>query len=180
MTRNLTVESKLRRFALTPMVLKPIITWRRRPRWGSYMQFPFPEITTIMLLVHSALGCCWHHAHACESNRGESLATTSAIHPCDYHVHTDGCGGGKTDSDSSRDHGDGPQKHQCGGFHCKFVRSKTAFEHLNKLSFDFLTLDFVVTAEKLEVSHPCLEWDLLTHRSPPHPRKYILLQVLLI
>ncbi len=144
------------------------------------MQLPFPEITTIMLLVHSVFGCCWHHAHMCDSTYGESLATASAVHPCNYHVHGEACGGGKADDDASSDHDDGPHKLQCGGFHCKFVRCKTAFEHLNKLSCDFLTLDIVVVAEKLEPSRLCSQWDVVSHRSPPPLRKHLLLRVLLI
>jgi hypothetical protein len=36
------------------------------------MRAIFPCLTALLLAIHAVLGCCWHHAHACQRECGES------------------------------------------------------------------------------------------------------------
>ena len=92
-------------------------------RRGWFVRFATPHITTILLIVHSALGCCLHHAHVCEANCCETPAATAEMCGCDAHHHEGDEQTGKPP------HRHEPGKHACDGKSCVFVKTeKSAHE----------------------------------------------------
>jgi hypothetical protein len=54
------------------------------------MNAVFAILTTASILIHSALGCCWHHSHHCEVVHAEVTAVGNDIHGhegCFHHQH---------------------------------------------------------------------------------------------
>lgn len=54
----------LRAMALTADVRHRKMKWRRPSRLETYVYLPLPQLTTCMLILHLAMGCCWHHIHS--------------------------------------------------------------------------------------------------------------------
>jgi hypothetical protein len=73
-------------------------------------------LTAATLAMHTVLGCCWHHGHACGSEYESAVACHAATAHADHDA--DHCG--STDSNSGHQH-HGP--HTCQGGKCVFLRT---------------------------------------------------------
>ena len=148
------------------------------------MRFPIPQITIFVLVLHTALGCCWHHAHDCIA--GCSDATTAVEHacPCESHEHDE-------HAPSEDDHrGEGKRcegdhhrhEHDCEGDHCTFVRSGRSSEERGERSFDttFLALDDSAQEPSLISARSPQALDQPASNSGPPLRSHLLLGILLI
>lgn len=88
----------------------------RGSRWGeeTTVQRWVCSMTAAILLAHSLLGCCWHHAHACADDCQQSgihlAASSSASDPL-------GCVGESSRAWGSHHHG----THECLGAKCSYV-----------------------------------------------------------
>ena len=86
-----------------------------------------PQITTTILLLHLVLGCCWHHAHGCETNCCDAPAASAAACACDAHGdghaagHDGRCGPDCGRAAHEQDRG---ESHHCDGARCGFVRAE--------------------------------------------------------
>ena len=83
-----------------------------------------PQIMTILLLVHLAFGCCWHHAHFCRTD-----APSTDARSCACVVHEESArswGHDNLDQDNDRTHERPPTRghHNCEGTKCTFLRSE--------------------------------------------------------
>jgi hypothetical protein len=91
------------------------------------MHFPIPQVTTLVLLAHSLLGCCWHHAHACAEACCADPAPMAAS--CACHSHPREQVGeqveGRRHSDGAPSQ-NGQDDHQCQGQRCTYTRTKSA------------------------------------------------------
>lgn len=93
------------------------------------MQFPIPHLTSLILIYHLALGCCWHHAYTCRrkcDHNPPSLATAMVEpRPCvtPGHEHAEP-GHGRQHLSGATPSQDGryPSGHHCSADHCTFVR----------------------------------------------------------
>ena len=47
-------------------------------------------LTLVTVLIHSVLGCCWHHEHACDFGHDHGQAVAVHTHDIDDHDHHDG------------------------------------------------------------------------------------------
>ena len=110
--------------ALTPSPKSRIIKGVGFVRLEIYVQFAVPHITTILLVLHLAMGCCLHHAHQCVAYCCDAPGPVAEACPCDSH------------SDHEEDHdatlaelasdagGHQPShQHRCEGDQCTFLRS---------------------------------------------------------
>jgi len=81
----------------------------------------FSSLTAVSVLAHALLGCCWHHAHACE----DAVSHGEAADLLGGHCHAPavsascGCGHHSCQGDS-----EGPDP--CHGGRCTFLRSERA------------------------------------------------------
>ena len=77
------------------------------------------QFTAAIFSIHALIGCCWHHAHACEAGRATEAYVAHAEHD-GHSPHGDLTAatfhGGPCD-DSQHEHG-------CQGDRCFFVRAK--------------------------------------------------------
>ena len=90
-----------------------------------WIQVAVPQITTTILLVHMAIGCCWHHGHACVTGGGR-FARCAETPGCEAtHSAHDECGV-EWESPAHDNHSD--HEHRCEGNRCTFVRSKQTLE----------------------------------------------------
>ena len=98
-----------------------MIMWRGIARLESYMQFPVPQITTLLLLVHLGFGCCSHHTHT-HANACEAIAESGS---CGFGHH--GFAGITHHHDRLPLHdGSVPHQHRCDGVQCVFARLSLA------------------------------------------------------
>lgn len=142
--------------ALTGRPKEPIIMWKGFSRLESYVQFPIPQITTVMLLVHLGLGCCWHHAHTCSLNCCNLPAVTADSCSCDAHAHHEAPyehGQRGHGDDALIRNGDKPHRHHCDGDRCSFVPSERSPEQKGELRFDLCPLDIAWSPTKSELIH---------------------------
>jgi hypothetical protein len=87
-------------------------------RLESFMVCPIPHITTLALLVHLALGCCWHHRHTCVPAQAKD-DVVAVGGGCRHHHH-----GKPSDEECDALAGDHDgHSHRCDGDRCHFVRS---------------------------------------------------------
>jgi len=76
----------------------------------------FRILTAVVFAVHLMVGCCWHHAHACESK--------DDVQPTHWQCPDSHSGS----HDGDKDHSDhGPQ--DCQGSQCSFVASSSPNSH---------------------------------------------------
>jgi hypothetical protein len=122
----------------------------------------FRILTAVVLAVHLMVGCCWHHAHACES-KGDTQSTHGQCP--DSH-------------DSGADHSQhGPQ--DCRGSQCSFVASSNLNSH--SLSQPSQTFVLVSLADQPSLVGMGSEQHFFaTGRFPLSVRLYLVNQVLLI
>jgi hypothetical protein len=114
---------------LTQSAGKPKIGQRVSLRLDGFMRFAIPQLTTILLVLHVGIGCCWHHAHACVTHDSDAHKSAKAC-PCESQDHELGLGesnhelaaGGPSPCGQDR------HEHSCEGDRCTFVRSKPTSE----------------------------------------------------
>ena len=103
----------------------------------SSMRAPVSYLLTIVLLIHAAVGCCWHHQHQCVTSCCEGATATAHVCPCDD----------RHDDDASLPHGgvnEGDQpgnsqhrhEHDCNGDHCTFARTERSPEECGRSFLD--------------------------------------------
>lgn len=148
------------------------------------MTFPVPQLTTLVLLAHSLLGCCWHHAHACADECCPTPAPTAAACLCNEHQHPH-CQPDPEDGGQHPDHGPFPHQHHdadhaCQASRCTFLRTEVSPRLVQAELASLLPLDSWRTIEtplpplfRLEVDEPA------TLSAPPL-RAHLLFGVLLI
>ncbi|HEX4413249.1 MAG TPA: hypothetical protein VH107_06445 [Lacipirellulaceae bacterium] len=124
------------------------------------------SLVAMSLLIHAAIGCCWHHVHTdscCEDSRFEQSTDSDGDHPCDQH---DG-------------HSHGPCKDHCQGT-CHYLPvQKTQIDTQVALSpFDFFAIAPPTCDVQLFVQHHAE----CTHESAAGPpvRLHLFQQLLLI
>lgn len=148
-------------------------------RLESCMQFPVPQITTLLLLVHLGFGCCWHHAHTW------AAVCCDAVDCCDATVANIGFGSCEADyhNDPHQRHKDGDRHPQhCEETSCVFARLDHAPDWDGAAS---MAVSFWVTTAS---NHEEGRSDLLLHRrldhflsdARPPLRVHLAYQVLLI
>jgi len=128
-------------------------------------------ITATAFLTHMLVGCCWHHAHACEEHAGASVALNHSTTDCDAHGHQ------HADHSESGDHGEDSSHDDCDGQSC--VATCDLSSHgpnelgLFDLTFDLspqTTQTFAITFERTQVERD----------TGPSVRPHLAHQVLLI
>lgn len=131
------------------------------------MRALFSSLVATSLLIHAAIGCCWHHAHVdgcCEDVQFEQAADVDVGHSCDQH---DG-------------HSHGPCKDHCQGTcHYLPVQKTQVDTQMAHSPFDFFTaVVHRVCDVQLVVQHHAE----CTHESAAGPpvRLHLFQQLLLI
>ena len=148
------------------------------------MHFAVSQIMIIVLLIHSALGCCLYHAHQCNGNCSDSSTAIATVCPCESHPHEEHALLQSQHDVSTHSEGDHHRhEHDCDGDHCTFVRSDRSPEECGERSIDatFLSWD----ASLQEGSPICAQFPGAldcrpTSDSGPPVRSHLLLSVLLI
>jgi hypothetical protein len=147
------------------------------------VQFPIPQITTIMLLVHMVLGCCTHHVHACETHCCAAPTASAEACPCSTHQHDSDVPAspvnGLVKVAESGSHGG---QHHCQGNTCTFVRVQPSPEHIGEFAADICPLELIVAECDADSHRPYLErgFDPLLSPARPRLRAHLVLHVLLI
>jgi hypothetical protein len=99
------------------------------------------------LLIHLGLGCCLHHAHACDARCCESPAPAADTCCCQGHRHDSQPVQPAKDPQAPRPtspHEDRPQ-HRCDGSRCTVVRSEQSPEQRREVRCDVCLLEADVT-----------------------------------
>jgi hypothetical protein len=117
------------------------IKWSDFSHLESYVQFPVPQITMVLLL-HMAFGCCMHHAHTCEVNCCQEPAAMAEACDCSTHEHPGYEDDGSNECAEPADH---PPNHHCSGEHCTFLQCQRLPELLCEFAADFCPLEAVLT-----------------------------------
>ena len=99
------------------------------PKVRLVFRFVHALMLTVMLL-HSILGCCWHHGHThlgAEYQTGSSgdRAVQSRIQSTHSHGLHHNCSHHHAPAQSPADHERVPHHHQCGQVDCHFLLAKT-------------------------------------------------------
>lgn len=129
--------------ALTESSKRPMIEGSGLSRLESYVQFPVPQITTFMLLVHLAFGCCVHHAHACDTNCCSEPSTTAEECPCGAHRHYNLTEHSVNEAGCLAEPGADGGRHHCEGIPCTFVHSRPSAKQVGERVADGLLLEIV-------------------------------------
>ena len=126
------------------------------------MQAITSHLATYLLLIHMVLGCCFHHAHACESECCPEPAAVS--HSCDCHDNgvpemgtpelavSELAVSELAVSELAGNVGDLPQdgrdhhQHQCEGDQCRFVGVARASEQDHELNVHIRSLSLAVAS----------------------------------
>ena len=177
-----------------------MIRWRGFTRLESYMQFPVPQITSIVLLAHMVLGCCWHHTHTCAMTRcdrplGGVAASGCGIHAHDeiapkheQHAYTPVSRIDVSHSDVSHidvgvtHNDDTPHPHRCGGDRCSFVRTESWPAQTGEFCFDLCPVDAALFSAKpawIRAHQTYSQGNWRCNDGPP-VRAHLLFSVLLI
>jgi len=142
----------------------------------SYVRFPIPHITAIILLAHVGLGCYWHHSHVCNVHLCDSASSATEI-CCDHtHGHFD-------EGHGHHDHSlPAPHQHQCDIEQCTFLPAEPSPVQRGELGFAPCFRDMERSSIEPQVVH-----SHLTHGQDPSRhvgglplRTHLLLGVLLI
>ena len=129
------------------------------------------NLTAAMLLIHSLIGCCWHHGHAC-AERQETVA-----------IHADCC----HDHDGeSHDDNEAPARHhncelKCQGV-CTYLPTQKIVIDAQQLlnSIDYVAV-VLATANSYSASAASFwERSRVTRASKPPLRLHLLHQVILV
>ena len=96
------------------------------------MQRFFSTILTISMLVHTALGCCVHHTHVCETGCMQTKGEDAGLACGCRHGHDEPGGPAVTASSGScnRERGNSDHSHHqrrtCAGGKCNFARTESS------------------------------------------------------
>jgi len=130
------------------------------------MQAYLNSLTAALLFIHTAFGCCWHHAHACGKECSLSVRPASCCH---HHQHR---------GDSKQPERPCKCKVECEGTCTYIVPQKVTIEAPQSIAMDLLAVLPSLAARALETtaSHEagCPLPDLV-----PPLRTHLLHQVLL-
>jgi hypothetical protein len=127
------------------------------------MQAFVATLTAALLFIHTALGCCWHHAH------GSAPAASPQAHCCHHHQHSD-------KSDPS--HPPGKCNVECQGTCIYIVPQKVTIEGPQWVTMDVLAVLPSLADRHVEVASSWEAVSFLSDRVPPL-RTHLLHQVLL-
>lgn len=144
------------------------------------MRRKIPHLTTFVLLVHLALGCCMHHTHDCETACCETPVAVADACPCDGHRHHED---ESSDERNSNDHhSNRPHEHSCDGATCVFKQTETHTDVVGELNFGDYVFALLPESEKLPASVAASDhlFDVRYGFADPPLRKHLLNQVLLI
>lgn len=108
----------------------PLIPQVQPDRSVPVNRFVHASMLTVMLL-HSILGCCWHHGHThaaaqCQGDSGRDRSVQSRIQPIHSHAglgHT--CTHHHAAAQSPADHDSVPHRHHCEQGDCHFFQART-------------------------------------------------------
>lgn len=147
------------------------------------MQFPVSHITILVLVIHTAVGCCWHHAHECVTSCCDSPPVLAKGCPCETHQSE-----AHTRSHEQLDKGEQPEggrhRHEqdCDGDHCTFMRSERSSEECGEPSLDSTVLTWDASVQEDSLIRPQFVGvpDCPTSGPAPPIRSHLLLRVLLI
>ncbi len=147
------------------------------------MQSAVSQIMIIVLLVHAALGCCWHHAHECVSGCCDLPTAVVTACPCESHQHAERSASHEPLDDGMHSEGDNHHReHDCDGDHCTFVRSDRSPKERGERSIGDTSLSWNASAEEgspIRAQFP-LALDCPALDSGPSLRSHLVLGVLLI
>ena len=147
------------------------------------MQFAVSQIMIMVLLIHSALGCCLHHSHTCNVNCGDSSTAIATACPCESHQLEEHALLEEQHNECTHSAGEHHRhEHDCDGDHCTFVRSDQSREQCGKCSFDvpFFSWDASLQeGNRMGVRFSRVPGSL-TSNSSPSVRSHLLLSILLI
>lgn len=121
----------------------------------SVNRFVHASMLTVMLL-HSILGCCWHHGHmhsgaACQTGSSGDRLVQSRIQSTHSHGLHHTCSHQHAPAPSPADHERVPHDHQCDQDDCHFLMAKTwEFPQLLELSLAFESVIRVDVPQVLE------------------------------
>jgi hypothetical protein len=130
----------------------------------------FSHVAAALLAMHTVLGCCWHHSHACAQE-----CKTLAIESASAHAGHDAEHEPATDSQPCHNHG----RSACKGSKCVFARTaenaSSDVLKANLISHVFLAVDNTLP-QTLAVQRPLFADDALL----PSLRLHLMHQVLLL
>jgi hypothetical protein len=160
-----------------------MIAQRASLRLDGFMRFAIPQLTTILLVFHVGLGCCWHHAHACVTHDGDTHTSAQAC-PCEAedhelehaHLAYELAGGAPSPCGHDR------HEHQCEGDRCTFVRSKPASGQAAEWDLSTFSIPAAATLREIPLSDSFASADAASareHAALPL-RAHLLFGVLLI
>lgn len=168
------------RFPLLTLVRRHwTIRLRGFSRLESYVRFPVPQITTFLLLVHTAFGCCLHHAHACEDNCCSEPSARAESCQCDAHQDDELAEKSTSAVGSFTAGGDHHEQHQCAGDDCTFVHTQLAPEEFDGSAAHAWPLDIVVAVDSSR-AHLDRSFDQRLAFAGTSLRRHLVLRVLLI
>jgi hypothetical protein len=180
-TKFLSLATQLgSRSVLTRKQKEPMIPFKGFSRLESFVRRPIPHITTFVLLVHLALGCCMHHTHACETACCETPVAVAEACPCGGHEHDEDDSTAEhnsNDQDSNR-----PHEHSCDGAKCVFMQTETHTDVSSELNAGEFAFAILLESEELTASAAAID-HLLQIRygfADPPLRTHLLNQILLI
>jgi len=107
------------------------------------VRFPLPQITTFLLVVHMAFGCCVHHGHACETNCCSAPAAAAKKCPCGTHRDDSVKAESMPGVDDFAGAGDHHERHHCTDADCTFVHSQPTADEIYEIAADVCPLDVV-------------------------------------
>lgn len=144
------------------------------------MRRSISHLTTFVLLVHLALGCCMHHTHACETACCETPVAVAEACPCGGHQHDENDASAEQHSNDQDSHR--PHEHSCDGAKCVFKQTESHTDVASEL--DGGDIAFVVLPNSEGLSASALAFDHLSEflrgSTGPPLRTHLLNQVLLI
>ncbi|HJN09151.1 MAG TPA: hypothetical protein QF564_10710 [Pirellulaceae bacterium] len=147
------------------------------------MQAVTSHLATYLLLIHMVLGCCFHHAHACELECCPEPVANDQTCDCSAHDALDQTAAelagivGDLPADR-RDH----HQHQCEGDQCRFVVVERTSEQGRKLNVGVRSLSLAITGHGFDaVGKTIIPGTVYSHsKSGFSLREHLRLRVLLI
>lgn len=141
------------------------------PKKGIIVQGLLCAIMSLLLAIHSVIGCCWHHAHQCPDAYGKSDHTIAALEGhCNHHQDQDSANHASFVDHAATD--------QCQSPNCVYVKQtqndgRAISATSGQLFASILFLPETVGSQTLPTTLPC---DLLAQSL----RVHLVHQVLLI
>lgn len=134
------------------------------------MRTLFSSLLAASLLIHAAIGCCWHHAH--ESACGDESPLASAAEADYDHHHGDS-------ADGHRSHGPCKDQSHCHGM-CNYLPAQKSQIDKSRVH---VALDFAASTKdvcRAQVAPLCVAEGSQEFCSRPPLRLHLFYQILLI